>query len=254
MSDAASRILRSDKHFWHRYTEIYEPILARMADVRLIVEIGVFRGDSIAWLAERFDGAAVVGVDILPVQPGWPVAPGISYRQADQGDRVAMAGVFDTLPGAPDLVIEDGSHIPQHQATSLAEGFARLREGGLYILEDICTSHPLTTAFAHHALENGRQLPTTLHVLLALQHLRDTGGSLEPEVVEALAHPAFLSPTDIALLWQQAARIEIHKRTKLPLSCYACGTSDFDYVAWTCACGAALYEPSNSMTALIWKR
>lgn len=253
MSVAPSRILQSDKYYWHRYTEIYDPILGQMTDVRLVVEIGVFRGDSIAWLAEQFADAMLFGVDLLPMQPNWPVSSRIHYKQADQADRVAIAQVFEGLPGPPDLVIEDGSHIPQHQASSLAEGFLRLRRGGLYILEDICTSHPLTEDFAPHTLQDGRRLPTTLHVLMALQHLRDTKATLDAKTLEALSHPDFLSAEDINLLWHQAARIEIHKRTKLPLRCYACGGDDFDYLNWTCACGVALYHPSNSMTALIWK-
>jgi len=55
-------------------------------------------------------------------------------------------------------------------------------------------------------------------------------------------------------LFAVTARVEIYKRTQLPLRCYACGGSDFDYVSWLCACGSDLYHPANSMAALVWKR
>src|ERR1700676_352421 len=94
----APRIARSDKYYWHRYTEVYEPYFARLANAKLIVELGIFRGDSIAWLAEQFPKAALVGVDILPLQPGWPVSPRIRYVRADQADRPAIADLFTQLP------------------------------------------------------------------------------------------------------------------------------------------------------------
>jgi predicted O-methyltransferase YrrM len=253
MVHAGSRISRSDKYYWHRYTEVYEPLFARLPDPKLIVELGIFRGDSMAWLAEQFPRADLVGVDILAAQPDWPASRRIRYVQADQGDRLAIAEMFANLPGPPGLILEDGSHIPRHQVNCLVEGFARLRPGGLYVLEDICTSHPMTDAFSHYSRSDGEQLPNALHVLLALQHLRDTNATLTPCLAARLSSERFFAASEIRTLFGSIAEIQLHKRTKLPLRCYGCGGSTFDYVRWRCECGVDLYHPTNSMTCLIWK-
>jgi hypothetical protein len=207
-----SRIENSDKFYWHRYLDAYLPAFRRLGDVSLVVEFGVLHGDSVAWLAECFPAAAVFGVDILSAQPEWPVSPRIAYRQADQGDRRAIGALLDALPGRPDLIVEDGSLAPRHQVNCLVEGFSRLRPGGLYVLEDIGTSHP-----SHPTRVGEMPVPTALHVLLALQHRRDAELGLDRSAADALAHPDFFSPAEVAALFASARQIELFQRTKLPL-------------------------------------
>jgi hypothetical protein len=251
---AIGSIAESDKHYWHRYTETYRQAFVALADVHRVVEFGVYHGASIRWLAECFPGAEIIGADILAVQADWPCDAAIRYVWVDQGDRPGVRSMLRSIGGDVDLIIDDGSHIPQHQASCLAEGLTRIRPGGLYILEDICTSHPLQPAFAHHSIVAGRRVPNALNFLLAIQHLKDTGRDVGPRRAEALAAPSFLSPSDVEDLFTTIERVDIYKRTQLPLRCYACGGNEFDYVTWLCACGTELYEPANSMTALVWKR
>ncbi len=251
--ETGSGLADSDKHFWHRYTETYLAAFALLGDVRQVIEFGVFHGASIRWLAECFPDAEIIGADILPEQPDWPKNPRIKYWQVDQSDRVAVRSLLAGIKGKIDLVIDDGSHIPRHQASCLAEGMARLGRGGLYILEDICTSHPLRSDFAHHSMINGSRVPNALNVLLAIQHLKDIGATLGPATTAALAAPGFLDRHDIETLFATTDQVEIYHRTQLPLRCYACGATDFDYVSWRCRCGAELYLPADSMAALIWK-
>jgi hypothetical protein len=248
------RIADSDKHYWHRYTETYQRAFAVLGDVRRVIEFGVLHGASIRWLAECFPDAEIIGADILPVQPDWPLGRGIGYRQIDQSDRAAIGVMLDSIQGGVDLIVDDGSHIPRHQASCLAEGMARIRPGGLYILEDICTSHPLQAEFAHDSIQDGRRVPNALNVLLAIQHLRDTGAECGADKLTTLSAPGFLRQSDVADLFAMTSRVEIYKRTQLPLRCYACGGNDFDYVSWCCQCGVELYHPANSMAALVWKR
>ncbi len=247
-------ITDSDKHYWHRYVDIYRAAFAGLGAVRRVIEFGVLRGASIRWLAGCFPDAEIIGADILPMQSCWPREARISYRQIDQADRAGIRRMLDGIAGNLDLVIDDGSHVPRHQAACLAEGMSRLRPTGLYILEDIGTSHPLHSTFAHDSVLDRRRVPNALNVLLAIQHLKDIGGVCRPEHTAALAASGFLSQADVGTLFAMTARVEVHKRTQLPLRCYACGGDDFDYVSWLCRCGTELYHPADSMTALIWKR
>jgi predicted O-methyltransferase YrrM len=243
----------SDKQYWHRFIPAYDAAFKKLSRARRIVEIGVLRGASVRWLANIFPDAEIIGADILAVQPSWPQGPRITYRALDQADRIQVGEFFDSI-GEVDLIIEDGSHIPQHQATCLAMGLPHLRPGGLYVLEDIATSHPRHPTFGIYSRRGGKQLPTALHVLLALQHLRDTSTPLTQRITASLTDPDFFSVADIERLWNDIATADLHKRTQLPLACYACGGMEFDYLSWKCRCGVDLYETADSMTYLIWKR
>jgi hypothetical protein len=243
MSGAAS-----DKHYWHRYTEAYEAAFAKLGDVEDILEFGVLRGDSIAWLAERFPRARIVGVDIIAPAPDWPRADRIEYVQHDQADRTAINAMFAVFGRRFDLIIEDGSHIPQHQATCLIEGLPHVRPGGLYVLEDIHTSHPENTTFAAHGTDGDAN---SLNVVLAMQHLKECGKALTPGIVAELASTSFFAPHEIVSLFDQIAAVQVYRRGLLPLHCYACGADDFDYRRLRCRCGVELYSSTDSMSFLI---
>ena len=129
----------SDKVYWHNYINFYEGFFAGKSFSN-IVEIGVLNGNSMRWLLERFPEARIYGADIVPLQENWPRDPRICYVQMDQGDAAQVRKLFSLA--AFDLIIEDGSHRPDHQITALVEGIRSLNNGGIYILEDIHTSHP----------------------------------------------------------------------------------------------------------------
>jgi hypothetical protein len=238
----------SDKDYWHRYIDTYQEAFKVLGPVTDILEFGVFNGGSIAWLADRFPGAAIVGVDIVPQAPEWPTSDTITYVQLDQGDRCATREMFTRLDRRYDLVIEDGSHIPEHQATCLVEGLARVRSGGLYILEDIHTSHPDNPAFADH-LKNEKA--NSLHVLLAIEHLKERNRPLSPEMADELASPSFFTADELLTLFDQVATLHMYRRSSLPLHCYACGSDRFDYRRLRCRCGVEIFSSTDSMSFLI---
>ena len=239
----------SDKHYWHRYSRFYQRHFEALGSVSSILEYGVFKGDSIRWLRRLFPVADIVGVDILPPQPEWPTGAGISYVRADQGDRDGIADVLRALHRDIDLVIEDGSHLPRHQAICLAETFRRVRPGGLYVLEDLHTSHP------RHGYYQESCAPGTadsLHLLLWIEHLRATGKPLRPEQVDRLAASGLFTAADVRELEAMIGSVEIYHRAALPLRCYACGGDDFDPVALVCRCGVGLdFMDCNSITAVL---
>jgi predicted O-methyltransferase YrrM len=239
----------SDKHTWHRYSRFYQRHFATLGPVSSILEFGVFKGASIAWLRAVFPDAEIVGVDILPLQHEWPTGSGITYITTDQGDRPAIARMLNGLNRRFDLVIDDGSHIPQHQANCLAETVAFLRPGGLYILEDLHTSHPQHPYYRQHCLPG---TPTCLHFLLLIEHARAAGKAIESADLAALAHPDLLTATDLQQLAAAIAAVDIYQRATLPLRCHACGRDDFDPIALVCRCGVSfdIVSPDSISAAL----
>jgi len=238
----------SDKHFWHRYTDAYREAFQHLGAVTDILEFGVFNGESIAWLTKRFPDAHIVGVDILMPKPEWPRSDNIEYVLLDQGDRDAIRAMFARLGRYYDLLIEDGSHIPQHQASCLVEGMSHVRAGGLYILEDIHTSHPDNPGFAQYLTEGSANC---LHVLLAIEHLKERGRTLTAEIAGELASPSFFGADELMTLFDQIATLHMYRRSSLPLYCYACGSDHFDYRRMRCQCGVDLFSSTDSMSFLI---
>jgi hypothetical protein len=245
-----SACVESDKYYWHRYVDKYEQAFTSLGDVSDILEFGVFEGASIRWLGQRFPGSKILGADITAPRPTWPRGSRFDYVQADQSDTSAIRAMLSRFDRRYDLIVDDGSHLPPHQASCLVEAFPFVRPGKLYIIEDIHTCHPDNPDFSHYSPPGAANC---LHVLLAMQHLKDCSLPLSPEVAVTLATPGFFSTDDLVYLFENIRGIDFFKRTSLPLRCYRCRSSAFNYKQLRCVCGVDLYAASDSMSALLWK-
>lgn len=234
----------TDKAFWHGYLDFYEQCFGERQFVH-IAEIGVLRGHSVRWWLQRFPRAQVYGADILPRQPQWPSDARFHFTQLDQGERAALRAFFAQAP--LDLILEDGSHQPAHQALALVEGLRALQAGGLYILEDVHTSHPA-------ALAGQPAQGNAFTLLLALDHFQRLGRVLQAADAAALAQGSLFSADEVAELAAHIARVRLYRRTRLPERCYRCEAMDFDYARLRCRCGVALLAEADSMSFVIDKR
>ncbi|RZJ11108.1 MAG: class I SAM-dependent methyltransferase [Rubrivivax sp.] len=241
----------SDKSFWHAYVDFYAQHFP--ADVHgLVVEFGVLNGNSIRWLSERFPSAQLIGADILPVQPSWPQSERIRYAQVDQDSETQVATFLAGIE-PPRLLIEDGSHIPRHQSRCLRLGFEKLASGGLYVLEDIHTSHPAHSLFQGEFGHVDRA-QTSLHVLLAFDHAKRLGlAELNDSRLDRLAGPHF-TRDQLQALYAKVDSISVYKRSTLPTQCWRCGSTEFDYLSWCCTCGEPLMASADSMTIVLRKK
>lgn len=234
----------SDKHFWHRYSGFYREQLSRLGAVRRVVEFGVLGGASIRWLRALYPAAEIIGIDRAAPEPGWPRDGAIRYLTADQADAAALVRALDAAGPPFDLLIEDGSHLPAHQARCLVLGLARLRPGGLYLAEDLHTalpSHPLASP-----------APGALHLLLAIERARALGRVLDPAERAALTAPGGFTPAELTALEARIATVTLHRRAELPLACWSCGGTAFDPVRLRCGCGAGTgQEGADSLTAAV---
>jgi hypothetical protein len=134
-----------------------------------IFELGVWQGGSPLFYGLATDARKVVALDHLHKGPRPPEADhddvlarayknpaldkiieerGIGDKvklhfSVSQDDRAAVTEIIDRefAGEAIDLVIDDASHYYQHSRKSFEIVFPRLREGGLYIIEDWQWSH-----------------------------------------------------------------------------------------------------------------
>jgi hypothetical protein len=130
-------------HKVYSYFEVYEKVFAPFRGQELrVLEIGVYHGASLqAWRSYLGPRATIVGIDINPAcRKSEQPEHGIHVRIGDQSDPAFLAAVV-AEHGPFDLIMDDGSHVTDHQLKSFRALFEPgLRAKGIYFIEDICTS------------------------------------------------------------------------------------------------------------------
>jgi hypothetical protein len=138
----------------HNYTPVYEAYLAGYRDRAFsLVEIGLgVTGDR--WEAKIVRGRNTGGASVKMWRAYFPRARiyGLDVNEcaylddertrtfvADQGNVEDLAAFVEAVPSF-DVVIDDGSHRPDHQQISLDFLFPHLSPGGLYFIEDLMTN------------------------------------------------------------------------------------------------------------------
>jgi hypothetical protein len=124
----------------HNYLEFYETFFAPLRYKELsLLEIGVYNGASLKTWEQYFPNTNIIGVDIAPTAKRYEMER-IKIELADQSNVEELTSVA-IKHGPFDVIIEDGSHIWDHQITSLRTLFPFLKNGGLYIVEDLQTNY-----------------------------------------------------------------------------------------------------------------
>ena len=251
----------SDKIFWHKFDSFYESRLP-LDNVENILEIGVFKGDSIRYWREKYADSHIYGMDIIEENIFWPKDDRIKYFRIDQSDIVSYRQCLSEVSRIFDVVIEDGSHDPLHQKISLMETLPYLRNGSIYILEDIHTSHHDHPLFKSRLQKINESLGLfkkknedyymTLQSLLHLEHFKRLNISKSDIEDSINFNKSLFTIEELKLLYDKVKKIEIFKRSILPDYCYSCYKNDFNYISLKCKCGADLYSSSDSMTAILY--
>lgn len=121
----------TDKGSAHSYIEVYEDLL-RNKRVGVMLEIGVFKGYSLAMWQQFFPLALVLGLDIDLTHVE---VPNLKVVQGDATDGEFIREKFGHLRF--DLVIDDGSHLVEDQLKSFNAFRSLMNQGGLYVIEDV---------------------------------------------------------------------------------------------------------------------
>jgi SAM-dependent methyltransferase len=136
--------LTNDKkliHKWKHYFPIYEQHLSRFINRDVILfEIGCGGGGSLQ-MWKRFLGphARILGIDINPACRSYEEDQ-IAIAIGDQSDCDFLQKIISTT-GAPDIVIDDGSHVMEHVNKSFSFLYPRVSRNGVYLVEDMHTSY-----------------------------------------------------------------------------------------------------------------
>ena len=146
-----------------------------------IVELGIAAGGSTALIALMTQPRKLVACELAPT-PVAALAELIQRRNLgdvvrphygiDQADKDAVAKVLDDELGNESigLVIDDASHIYEATLASFEVVFPRLKEGGMFIIEDWAAdqwSHKVIDATIQHELAKGGDSAKRLEAKLA---------------------------------------------------------------------------------------
>ncbi len=134
----------SDKCAWHSYGRIYDQLFYGKT-VRKMLEIGIGykgllgenyqNGAGLRMWAEYFPEAEIYGLDIREdalVNEGR-----IHSYQCDQGSIKSLLAAREAVGEGCDLIVDDGSHLPEHQVLSAHVLIDCRRFGGYYVIEDV---------------------------------------------------------------------------------------------------------------------
>ena len=131
------RNLITDKNNDHSYCDhFYEKAFTKYRDKPVqIVEIGIYFGHSLILWAEWFSQAKILGVDIEPKGNWEQDCAQYPQIQLAFGDAYNMHSL-QYIPQA-DIIIDDGSHQPDHQVWAVKHLSLKVNPGGIFVIEDI---------------------------------------------------------------------------------------------------------------------
>lgn len=126
---------------WRHYFEIYQRHFEKFVGQEVhVLEIGVYSGGGLALWQHYFGPKCrLYGVDILEACKSFETESTKIYI-GDQSDRDFWKRIRAQVPRI-DIVIDDGSHFPEHQIVSMQELLPHVAPGGVYLCEDIYRHH-----------------------------------------------------------------------------------------------------------------
>lgn len=128
-------------HKWTHYFPIYEAHFKRFENRPVtFLEIGCGKGGSMQ-LWKRYLGpfAQIVGIDVNAGCRAYEEEQ-IAIRIGDQKDTRFLESVLEEF-GAPDVVLDDGSHIMNDIAATFRFLYPRTAPDGVYLVEDLHTAY-----------------------------------------------------------------------------------------------------------------
>ena len=131
---------KSDKIWHHGYHRFYSLFLNNIRNDKInMLEIGLDRTNSLTLWREYFPKAHIYGIDIDTTFFG---DKQVTIFKGDQSDVKFLKQVVNNINKKIEFIIDDGSHVPEHQIISFNYLFKNLlQDDGIYIIEDIETSY-----------------------------------------------------------------------------------------------------------------
>ena len=136
---------QSDRYIWKwtPYFKFYDKYFSKFRNKKCkILEIGVYKGGSLQMWQNYFgQDALIVGMDINPECSAYSENK-IEIFIGDQSSKVDLSKLVEKY-GKFDVIIDDGSHVNEHQIASFEYLIDYLNDDGVYLVEDTMGSYDL---------------------------------------------------------------------------------------------------------------
>ncbi len=128
-------------HKWDHYFEIYERYFSKYKGQKInLLEIGVSQGGSLQLWKKYFgDQVTIYAIDINAECKQFE-ENNVHIFIGSQSDKAFLTEITDQMPDL-DIIIDDGGHTMIQQKTSFEILYSKVKEGGVYIVEDTHTSY-----------------------------------------------------------------------------------------------------------------
>ena len=143
---------KTDKLTHHGYNRFYDMFLVPLINKEItFFEIGVDASRSLKMWNDMFKNGKIYGMDI---NLEFKHPKGEVYK-GDQSNKKDLKRVTKLIKSA-DVIMDDGSHVPEHQLISFNYLFNKLlKHGGTYIIEDIETSYWVDSELYGYKVKSG---------------------------------------------------------------------------------------------------
>ena len=122
------------------YLHIYDRYFNNIRhNVKSMLEIGVKDGRSLRMWQEYFPNAFIYGMDINPASKAHEDGR-IKIIIGDQNDDEDLQHIKNEI-GVCDIILDDGSHMTDHQIKSFNMLYDSVPRGGFYVIEDLRNSY-----------------------------------------------------------------------------------------------------------------
>lgn len=135
----------------HCYDRVYEPVLKEIQnDEFTLLEIGIFKGNSLEAFVEYCPKAKFVGIDTFQrIDP--KDIPILSHDRVIGVKCNSITGPFDDVNKQQyDIIIDDGLHTHEAQWKTFNNFFPLLKKGGKYFIEDVFPFHLMSAEEKRH--------------------------------------------------------------------------------------------------------
>lgn len=121
----------------HDYTDFYTKELLHLKEKKIdILEIGTAKGDGLASFYYYFPNSNLIGLDNNPFRIRYK-SKRIRNIFVDISSKQILRNLTKHLNQKFDLIVEDCSHKLIDQILCFAENFKNLKNGGVYVVEDL---------------------------------------------------------------------------------------------------------------------
>ena len=169
-----------DKAKKHHYDTVYQPEFEPLQNKPInILEVGVFKGESVAAWLDFFPNANVYGLDIFVRVQAEDVPilqhPRVKWLKGDSTHPSVSGAIQKAWPDVQfDIIIDDGLHTPEANAQTFKNLFPFLKSSGSYYIEDVWPLDIATIKELQHPwLQKSPEIYNMLKMIMFLNEIED---------------------------------------------------------------------------------